>query len=221
MSEFEERYPENMKKFLLSKESRKSKLVSRQNKIIQNISKGQKLDEYTNIEYYNEIPYEKNSFFERCEEILCYLPINYFKIEFIKIIENLDFGENYEDNLIVNYGDRISLDKNYNKKFEEWRNILSSDIQNNILFSLHKVFIDDKYELKLSYKNETNIIELVLQEKIINSIKFTKINGNKKYIYLCVPNESNTEITSTFTFEDEEDKISEKKNRMFMLLHRL
>ena len=51
MSEFEERYPENMKKFLLSKESRKSKLVSRQNKIIQNISKGQKLDEYSIFVY--------------------------------------------------------------------------------------------------------------------------------------------------------------------------
>ena len=211
MSEFEERYPNNMKNFLLSKESKKTKLVSRQKKIIQNICKGQKLDEYTNIEYYNELPFDKSIFIEKCDDILCYLPITYFRDEYTNLIENLYFEEKDLDNLIINYGDRISLDKYHNKKFEEWRNILSNDIQNKLLFSLHKVFIDDKYELKIIYKNETNIIELITQEKVVNSIKFTKLKGNKKFIYLCVPNENNTEITSTFTFEDEDDKISEKK----------
>ena len=211
MSEYENKYPENMKYFLSSKESKKTKLVSRQNKIIQNISKGQKLDEYTNLEFYNEIPYEKAAFIEKSEEILQHIPSQYFKDEFTNIIYNLDFGENDLDNLVINYGDRISLDMNQNIKFEEWRNILSNEFQNNILFSLHKVFIDDKYEVKITYKNETNLLELIIQNKVINSIKFTKIKGKKKCIYLCVPNESNTEIDSTFTFEDEDDKLSERK----------
>ena len=211
MSEYENKYPENMKYFLSSKESKKTKLVSRQNKIIQNISKGQKLDEYTNLEFYNEIPYEKTAFIEKSEEILQHIPSQYFKDEFTNIIYNLDFEENDIDNLMINYGDRISLDMNQNIKFEEWRNILSNEFQNNILFSLHKVFIDDKYEVKITYKNETNLLELIIQNKVINSIKFTKIKGKKKCIYLCVPNESNTEIDSTFTFEDEEDKLSERK----------
>ena len=211
MSEYENKYPENMKYFLSSKESKKTKLVSRQNKIIQNISKGQKLDEYTNLEFYNEIPYEKAAFIEKSEEILQHIPSQYFKDEFTNIIYNLDFGENDLDNLVINYGDRISLDMNQNIKFEEWRNILSNEFQNNILFSLHKVFIDDKYEVKITYKNETNLLELIIQNKVINSIKFTKIKGKKKCIYLSVPNENNTEIDSTFTFEDEDDKLSERK----------
>ena len=107
MSGFELRYPEHIKKFLLSKESKKTKLVSRQNKIIQNIIKGQKLDEHTNTEYYNEITYDKTVFIEKCEEILCYLPIIYLKDEFTNIIENLELEENDNDNLIINYGDRI------------------------------------------------------------------------------------------------------------------
>ncbi len=79
MCEFEERYPENIKSFLLSKESQNFSLITRQNRIIENISKHQNLDEHTNIEYYNEMPYDKNAFLEKCEEILLNIPINYFK----------------------------------------------------------------------------------------------------------------------------------------------
>ena len=63
MCEFEERYPENIKKFLLSKESNNVNIINRQNRIIDNICKHQNLDEYTNIEYYNEMPYEENALF--------------------------------------------------------------------------------------------------------------------------------------------------------------
>ena len=213
MSEFEDRYPENMKKFLLSKESKYSNvIILRQNKIIENISTNQKLDEFSNIEYYNEIPYDNDIFLEKCEEILQYLPIKYFKDEFINIIKNIDLEDYDIDKVIINYGDRVSLDKNHNKKFEEWRNILSNDIQNNILFSLHKEFIaNSKYQIKITYKFEIYIIELIFKKNKINSIKFTKYQGDKKYIYLCAPNEDNSEIITTLTFEDESNNSSESK----------
>ena len=211
MCEFEERYPENIKSFLLSKESQNFSLITRQNRIIENISKHQNLDEHTNIEYYNEMPYDKNAFLEKCEEILLNIPINYFKDEYINIINSIDVNENNIDNIIINYGDRISLDENNNKKFEEWRNILSKEDQNKIIFSLHKVFVNDKFEVKITYNNETSILELIFKQKIINSVKFTKYKGNKKYIYLCVPNGNNTEIVTTLTLEDEIDKIYESK----------
>ena len=211
MSGFEDRYPDNMKKFLLSEESKNSKIILRQNKIIENIAKDQKLDEFSNIEYYNEIPYDNDIFLEKCEEVLEYLPIKYFKDEFINIIKNIDLENNDRDDVIINYGDRISLDQNFNKKFEEWRNVLSKDIENNIIFSLHKIFIDDTYEIKITYKFEIYIIDLKFKKKNINSIKFTKNQGNKKYIYLCVANECNSEIVTTLTFENEEDKSYESK----------
>ena len=126
MCEFEEIYPENIKRFLLSKESQNSSLITRQNRIIENISKHQNLDEHTNIEYYNEMPYDKNAFLEKCEEILLNIPISYIKDEYINIINSIDVNINNIDNIFINYGDRISLDENNNKKFEEWRNILSN-----------------------------------------------------------------------------------------------
>jgi hypothetical protein len=90
MSGFEDRYPENMKNFLLSEESKYSNvIIIRQNKIIENISTNQKLDEFSNIEYYNEIPYDNDTFLEKCEEIL----IGFLWIKII--IKNLKNGEIY------------------------------------------------------------------------------------------------------------------------------
>ena len=211
MCEFEERYPENIKKFLLSKESNNVNIISRQNRIMNNICKHQNLDENTSIEYYNEIPFEENAFFEKCDDIFSNLPIKYFIDEYINIIINLDLQGKDINKIFINYGDRISLDKNLNKKFEEWRNVLSREDEDIILFSLHKTFIDDKFEIKTTYKSETTILELILRPNAINSVKFTKMKGNKKYIYLCVPDEDNTKIVTTLTLEDEDDKTYESK----------
>ena len=213
MSGFEERYPENMKKFLLSGKSKNSNIILWQKKIIENISNYQnlELDNSSNIEFYNEIPFNNEKFLEKCEEILEYLPISYFKEEFINIIKNINFEDNNIENVIINYGDRISLENNHNKKFEEWRNAITNDKQNNILFSLHKIFICNKYQIKLTYKFEIYIIELIFQKNDINSIKFTKYQGNKKYIYLCTPDEDNSKIITTLTFEDEANQLCESK----------
>ena len=211
MCEFEDKYPENMKKFLLSNHSRHSNIISRQKKIIENISKYQKLDDHSNIEFYEEIPYDNDIFLEKCEDILQYLPVKFFKDEFIYIIKNLDYKNNNSDDIIINYGDRISLDKNFNKKLEEWRNILSNNNKEEVLFSLHKEFIDNKYEIKLTYKFEIYIIDILFKNEIIDSIRFTKYKGDKKYLYSCNINENNTEIITTFTFENEEDKSYETK----------
>ena len=199
-----------MKKFILSNHSRNFSVISLQNKIIENKSKYKKLNEHSNIEYYEEIPYDKDIFCEKCEEILRYLPIKYFKDEYTNLINNIDFRIN-DDDVIINYGDRISLNENHNKKFEEWRNILSNKNQGNILFSLHKEFIGNKYEIKLTYEFEINILEIIFKKDKIDIIKFIKYKGNKKYSYSCKKNENNTEIITTLTFENEEDKSYETK----------
>ena len=210
MAEFEDRYPENMKKFLLSKQSKNLNLVTRQKKLIENISKDQKLDKFSNIEFYDEIPYNDNIFLEKCEEILQYLPIKYFKDEFTNIIKNINLEE-YNNNIIINYGDRISLDENNKTKFEEWRNILSNEEKDNIILSLHKEYIQDRYEIKLTYKFEIYILEFSFFRKIIDTVKFTKFQGNKKYTYSCSPSENEAEIITTIIFEDENGKLYESK----------
>ena len=70
MSEFEEKYPENIKKYLLSKDSEKYELNSLQIKTINELLGSQKLDKFSNIEYYNEIPFNQNKFYIKCDEIL-------------------------------------------------------------------------------------------------------------------------------------------------------
>ena len=209
MSGFEERYPENIKKFLLSEKSKNLNVISRQNKIMENILINQKLDE--DIEYYNEVPYDNYTYLDKCEEIFQYLPIKYFQEEFTNIIKNIDLEGNDKNNLIINYGDRISLDENGNKKFEEWRNVLIKGDESQIILSLHKSFIDNKYKIKLTYKFEIYLLELFFENDDINSIEFTKKIGSKKYIYVCAPNQENTEILTTLTFEDEADKVYESK----------
>ena len=154
MAEFENRYPENIKKFLFSTDSKNCSLISKESKRIENILKGQDLEETGKVEYYNEISYQKETLKEKCENVLSMLPIQYFKDEFMNIINNLYFEGNDLDNLIINYGDRISLESRYSKKFEEWRNVLSKhNTEGNILFSLHLVFNSKTYELKMTYKN--------------------------------------------------------------------
>ena len=79
---------------------------------------------------------------------------------------------------------------------------------------MHKKFIDDKFELKVIYNSETTILEileLIIKEKRINSFKFMKFKGNKKYIYLCVPDEDNTKIVTTLGMENEVEQTYESK----------
>lgn len=70
MSTFEEKYPEFIKKYLLSKESEKYKLSSSQKKTMDELSEEKTLNKYSNIEYYNEIEFIQNNFSLKCNEIL-------------------------------------------------------------------------------------------------------------------------------------------------------
>ena len=181
MSEFEEKYPENIKKYLLSKKSENYDLNSSQKNKLNELLGEHKLDRYSNIEYYNEISFVQNKFSLKCDEILSAFPITFFKNEFKSMIDNIDTEDYNLDDLMINYGYRISLDSHNQKKYEEWRNVLSKGTRKNILLSLHKTFLEDNYEIKLTYKNEIYILEINSTSNIINSIKFTKINS---YIYL-------------------------------------
>ena len=112
---------------------------------------------------------------------------------------------------MINYGYRISLNSNNKKKFEEWRNLLSKGVRNNILLSLHKTFCEDNYELKFTYKNEIHLLEINSTLKTINSIKFTKIISPKKFTYICVPDKSHSEITTTYNLEDDINELYNTK----------
>ena len=124
MSEFEEKYPENIKKYLLSKESEKYELNISQKKTVDELIGDQKLDNYSNIEYYNEINFEQKKFCIKCEDILSSFPIPFFKEEYKNIINNIDTEDYNLDELMINYGYRISLGSHNKIKFEEWRNLL-------------------------------------------------------------------------------------------------
>ena len=211
MSEFEEKYPENIKKYLLSKKSENYDLNSSQKNKLNELLGEHKLDRYSNIEYYNEISFVQNKFSLKCDEILSAFPITFFKNEFKSMIDNIDTEDYNLDDLMINYGYRISLDSHNQKKYEEWRNVLSKGTRKNILLSLHKTFLEDNYEIKITYKNEIYILEINSLSNIINSIKFTKINSSKKHIYVCVPDKTHSEITTTYTFEDEVNQLSETK----------
>ena len=211
MSEFEEKYPENIKKYLLSKKSENYDLNSSQKNKLNELLGEHKLDRYSNIEYYNEISFVQNKFSLKCDEILLAFPITFFKDEFKSMIDNIDTEDYNLNDLMINYGYRISLDSHNQKKYEEWRNVLSKGTRKNILLSLHKTFLEDNYEIKITYKNEIYILEINSLSNIINSIKFTKINSSKKHIYICVPDKTHSEITTTYTFEDDSNQLSETK----------
>ena len=219
MSEFEEKYPESIKKYLLSKSSEKYDLPYSQKNQLKELLGKHKLDKYSNIEFYNEIPFNQAKLSEKCDEIMGNFPISFFQTEYKNIIDNIDIEDYIIDELMINYGYRISLDS-YNKKiFEEWRNLLSKGARKNILFSLHKTYSEDNYKIKLTYKNEIHILEINSTKKEINSIKFTKNISSKKYTYVCVPNKSQSELTSTSTFEDglNELKITKTESLYYKL----
>ena len=211
MSEFEEKYPENIKKYSLSKESEKYELNIIQKKTMDELIGDQKLDNYSNIEYYNEINFEQKKFCIKCEDILLSFPFPFFKEEYKNIINNIDTEDYNLEELMINYGYRISLDSHNKIKFEEWRNLLSKGIKKNILLSLHKTFSEDNYELKFTYKNEIQFFEINSTLNKINSIKFTKLISSKKTVYICVPDKYHSEITITYTFEEENKELSETK----------
>ena len=77
MSKYDEKFPQNIKNFLLSPLSVSCNLYQRQNQIIKNISEGQDLENNSGIEYYNEFPYNKEEFKEKCDQVLDYFPINF------------------------------------------------------------------------------------------------------------------------------------------------
>ena len=211
MSGFEEKYPENIKKYLLSKNKEKYDLDFSQKKKMNDLLDEQSLDKYSNIEYYNEIPFIQSTFSSKTDEILSAFPITFFKEEFKNMIDYIDIEDYNLEELVINYGYRISLDSDNNKKFEEWRNVLSKGTRKNILLSLHKTFFEGNYEIKLTYKNEIYMIDINSQLNKINSIKFIKIKSSQKNTYLCVPDKMHSEITTTYIFEDETNELSETK----------
>ena len=208
MSEFEEKYPEGIKKYLFSKESQNYQINISQKKTMDELLGEQNIDQYSNIEYYNEIAFDRKKLYDKCDEILSLFPIKFFKDEYLSKIKNVDIEDYNLDELKFNYGYRISLDFNNKKKFEEWRNLIQKRAKHNILLSLHKTFSENNYELKFIYKNEIHFIEINSPLNIINSIKFTKLNSFKKTIYICVPDKSHSEITTTYTYEDDINKLS-------------
>ena len=175
MSKYDEKFPQNIKNFLLSPLSISCNLYQRQNQIIKNISEGQDLENNSGIEYYNEFPYNKEEFKEKCDQVLDYFPINFLKNEYNLIIENFDPERFLDDDIQVNYGDRISLNNEKNICFEEWRNILNKSDNQNILLSLHKLFCKDIYEIKIGNENFSNFTRIYFDENdnsIINKIEF-------------------------------------------------
>ena len=79
MSEFEEKYPEGIKNYLLSKDSENYELDSLQKKNMNELLGEQNLDKHSSIEYYNEISFEREKFSLKCDEILSEFPYRIFQ----------------------------------------------------------------------------------------------------------------------------------------------
>ena len=215
MSKYDEKFPQNIKNFLLSPLSISCNLYQRQNQIIKNISEGQDLENNSGIEYYNEFPYNKEEFKEKCDQVLDYFPINFLKNEYNLIIENFDPEGFLDDDIQVNYGDRISLNNEKNICFEEWRNILNKSNNQNILLSLHKLFCKDIYEIKIGNENFSNFTRIYFDENdnsIINKIEFKQTVNKNKISCTCTRSNEEKKIITIVTIENDENKKNESKN---------
>ena len=215
MSKYDETFPQNIKKFLLSPISTYCNLYQRQNQIIKNISEGQDIENSPGIEYYNEFPYNKEEFKEKCSQVLDYFPITFLKNQYNMVIDNFNPENFIIQDIQVNYGDRITFNKENNICFEEWRNIIDVFDCKNILLSLHKLFCNDVYEIKVGNENFSNFTRIYFNEKnksIIDKIEFNQIDNSNKTSCTCTRSNEDNKIITIITIGNGDDQKTETKN---------
>jgi hypothetical protein len=146
-----------IKTYLLSHERPTNELKEKQMELISKLTQNSPLNANT-IENYDQNPFKKMTFIKKCNQLLGIIPIRQIRNEWQSIVENYDYG-NY-DNLLMNVGERISLNEEQKIVFEEWRNVIDTQNNNNVIFSIHKKFIGASYEIKINGKDFCYILEI-------------------------------------------------------------
>ena len=146
-----------IKNYLLSHERPTNDLKEKQMELISKLTQNSPLNANT-IENYDQNPFKKITFMKKCTQLISIIPIREVRNEWLSIIENYYF-ENI-DKLLMNVGERISLNEEQKVVFEEWRNVIDSGNNNQIIFSIHKKFIGASYEIKITGKDFCYILEI-------------------------------------------------------------
>jgi hypothetical protein len=145
-----------IKNYLLSHERPTNDLKEKQMELISKLTQNSSLNSNT-IENYDQNPFKKITFIKKCNQLLGIIPIRQIRNEWLSIVENYDYG-NF-DNLLMNVGERVSLNEEQKIVFEEWRNVIDKNI-NNVIFSIHKKFVGASYEIKINGKDFCYILQI-------------------------------------------------------------
>ena len=209
MSKFNQNYVKAIKYFILSGSEKVSNLKKNQNDHLQQITHGKNL-ECSALEIFDEDEFFKVTFIEKCETIIDTIPIILFKNEFHDKILNFN---KFSSKCLMNIGLRVSLNERKKLIFEEWRNIIDKENKDSIIFSLHKTYSDDKYELKLNYNNCTYLIEILLYESTdINNLKYVEYKDSITIWYSSSSVEDNHELLTNLLYENTIEKNTETLN---------
>ena len=157
MNNLNEQPLKTIKSYLLSNERPTNNLKEKQMELISKLTENMPLNSNT-IENYDQNPFKKITFMKKCTQLISIIPIREVRNEWLSIIENYYF-ENI-DKLLMNVGERISLNEEQKIVFEEWRNVIDSGNNNQIIFSIHKKFIGASYEIKITGKDFCYILEI-------------------------------------------------------------
>ena len=210
MSKFNENYSKALKYFILSEYEKGFSLKKHFDEEIQTITKGKDL-ECSAIEVFNEEEFYKSVYVSQCHNIIDTIPIPLLKNEFKERIVN--FNDNSSEYL-MNIGLRASLDENKKIVFEKWRNVINKNNKDSILLSVHQIYSEKKYEIKLSYNFCTYIITFLLNNyEKVNNIKYTEYKGPITIFYsLYKDDENENELITNLEYENKEENSSEILN---------
>ena len=197
-----------IKNYLLSHERPTNDLKEKQMELISKLTQNSPLNANT-IENYDQNPFKKITFMKKCNQLLGIIPIRQIRNEWSSIVENYDYG-NY-DKLLMNVGERISLNEEKKIVFEEWRNVIDTENNNKVVFSIHKKFIGASYEIKITGKDFCYILEIGFDGSNMDPNIFI----NREVHRQDDDDNLSSCTTETEASIDEEDQKVEESNNIF------
>ena len=157
MNNINEQPLKTIKNYLLAREQPTNELKEKQMELISILTYDISLDTST-VENYNQNIFKHKYFIRKCHNLIDLIPVKQFRDEWTNIINNYNFGN--ETNLLMNIGERVTLNTDNKIVFEEWRNVIDSKDDNKVIFSIHKTFIYKLYSIKITGKDFCYILEI-------------------------------------------------------------
>ena len=192
-----------IKNYLLSHERPTNDLKEKQMELISKLTQNSSLNSNT-IENYDQNPFKKITFIKKCNQLLGIIPIRQIRNEWLSIVENYDYG-NF-DNLLMNVGERVSLNEEQKIVFEEWRNVIDKNI-NNVIFSIHKKFVGASYEIKINGKDFCYILQIGFDGSNMDPNIFINREVHRQ--------DDDDNLSSCTTDSELEDQKVEENNNIF------